>query len=73
MQVKGVYNYGKTRVVSAKYNWIGGNFKISVALLTCFSYFIPCKKNIIKKIKNIKICIYPKVSFEMYVLKSVKR
>jgi hypothetical protein len=23
------YNYGKTRVVFAKYNWIGGNFKIS--------------------------------------------
>jgi hypothetical protein len=23
------YNYEKTRVVFAKYNWIGGNFKIS--------------------------------------------
>jgi hypothetical protein len=30
MHIKGYFcNYGKTRVVFAKCNWIGGNFKIS--------------------------------------------
>jgi hypothetical protein len=33
-----------------------------VVLQTHFSYLTPCKK----------ICIYPKVSFEMYVLNCVK-
>jgi hypothetical protein len=28
-EIRGIYNYEKTRVVFAKYNWIGGNFKIS--------------------------------------------
>jgi hypothetical protein len=54
----------KPRVVFAKCIWMSGNFKISEGWFCkhAFSYFIPC----------INIHIYPKVSFEMYVLKCVK-
>jgi hypothetical protein len=56
---------GKTRVVFAKCNWIGGNFKISEGWFWKHVFLIlsPAK---------IYIYIYPKVSFEMYVLKCVK-
>jgi hypothetical protein len=54
----------KPRVAFAKCIWIRGNFKISEGWFCkhAFSYFIPYKK----------IYIYPKVSFEKYVLNCIK-
>jgi hypothetical protein len=53
----------KTRVVFAKYNWIGDNFKISEGWFCKHIFFtLPPVK---------KMCIYPKVSFVMVVLKCV--
>jgi hypothetical protein len=48
----------------AKCNWIGGNFKISEGWF-CKHVFLT-----LSPVKN--IYIYPKVAFEMYVLKCVK-
>jgi hypothetical protein len=60
---KGIfYNYGKTRVVFAKCIWMGGNFKIGEGLFC---------KHIFLTLTPVKKCIYPKVSFEMYVLNCV--
>jgi hypothetical protein len=58
------FNYGKTRVVFAKCNWIGANFKISEGWF--------CKHVFLTLSPVKEICIYPKVSFEMYVLNCVK-
>jgi hypothetical protein len=64
VQVKGRFcNYGKTRVVFAKYNWIGGNFKISEGWFC---------KHIFPTLSPVKIYIHPRVSLEMYVLNFVK-
>jgi hypothetical protein len=53
----------KTRVVFAKCIWMGGNFKIGEGLFC---------KHIFLTLTPVKKCIYPKVSFEMYVLNCVK-
>jgi hypothetical protein len=54
----------KPRLVFAKCNWIGGNFKISEGWF---------RKHIFLTLSPKKIYIYPKVSFEMYVLNCVKK
>jgi hypothetical protein len=66
-------------VVFAKCNWIGGNFKISEGWFCkhIFLTLFPVKKYIFIQKFHLKcmckkIYIYPKVSFEMYVLNCVK-
>jgi hypothetical protein len=65
VQVKKGYfcNYRKPRVVFAKCVWMGGNFEISKGWF--------CKR-VFHILFPVKIYIYPKVAFEMHVLKWVK-
>jgi hypothetical protein len=53
----------KPRVDFAKYVWMGGNFKINERWFCKHVFLILC---------FVKIYIYPKVAFEMHVLKCVK-